>query len=267
MTNKILFCIFLVVVSVGQFIIVHKWAIAGNEPLQDYAIKLEINLEKPIYALGESVTLNIRIANTGDSPITLPNTPNVYAGYLNIWIARRGDEFRRYNSQSWGIREMPGIILKPDQPHQTKATLLWNGRPQILNPHSDIIPTDFAFPDAGVYFIKAVVTIPDRKSADDRTRIESQPIQITVSEPFGEDLEVWNQIKDSGEIASFIQRGSFLTSNDEEEAKLVKNVRQLVERYPNSFLSNQMKQKLAGFHTMREKRKALLEKHGTKPVN
>ncbi len=267
MKNKIVFSILGVLVMVALIVILGKGVNAVKQSKNDLPLILKVSSEKQTYILGEVVKLNFELINKGDKVIKIPLRPDVSTGYLKVWIALDGQEFNRYHNSSWGRMEHGGPTLQPGQSFNSQATILWNSKPDTLNLNPDVakgrIMNDYAFPKAGVYFIKAVASI----TGDAPMKIESEPIQIVVNEPVGDELKVWNDIKDSGEIASFIQRGSFLTSKDEEEKNLVKRVEQITQSYPNSFLVGQMKQKLEKFRTGEEKSKEMLEKSGVKPKN
>jgi hypothetical protein len=267
MKNKILFSFLGVLVMVALIVILGKGVNAVKQSKNDLPLILKVSSEKQTYILGEVVKLNFELINKGDKVIKIPLRPDVSTGYLKVWIALDEQEFNRYNNSSWGRMEHGGPTLQPDESFNSQATILWNSKPETLNLNPDVakgkIMNDYAFPQAGVYSIKAVASI----TGDTPMKIESESIQIVINEPVGDDLKVWNQIKDSGEIASFIQRGSFLTSKVEEEAKLVKRVEQITQSYPNSFLAGQMKQKLEKFRTGEERRREMLEKAGVKPKN
>lgn len=167
--------------------------------------------------------------------------------------------------------EHSGPTLQPGQSFKSEATVLWNSKPDISHLRPDVakgkIMTDYAFPKAGVYLVKAIASIPDANSDAVSAKIESEPIEIVVNEPVGDDLKVWNQIKDSGDIAFFIQTGSFLTSQNEVEKNMAEQVKQITQNYRNSFLSGQMQQKLENFKTNEQRKKETLYKFGVKPKN
>lgn len=120
--------------------------------------------------------------------------------------------------------------------------------------------TDYAFPEAGNYLIKAIATVPNGASSDDLTKIESETIQIIINDPIRDDLKVWNQIKNRGEIAYFLQQGETPTFQDDKAEKLLKEIEQISQKYPNSLLANKMRLTLEKFRVDEEKRKELLER-------
>lgn len=80
-------------------------------------------------------------------------------------------------------------------------------------------------------------------------------------------MKVWNQIKENGGIAYFLQQGETITYHDTKAENLLKEVKQIAQKYPKSFLAGRMKQKLEKFRIDEEKRKEMLEKTNVKPVN
>lgn len=263
MRNKILLSVVGIAAAITLIVI---WAegVNATKPSENASdLTLKVIPEKPAYLLGEIVKLNFELTNSGDEPILLTYRPDVSTGYLKVWIASLGSDFNQYHNSSWERMEYGGPTLRPGQSFSSQATVLWNNKPQIPSLSENKILTDYAFPLAGVYLVKAVVTI----TGDVPIKVESEPIKITINEPVGDDLQVWNQIKESGEIASFVQRGSFLTSNNEEEQRLVKQVQEITQSYPNSFLVGQIRQKLERFRTGEERKREILEKARVKSRN
>jgi len=61
--------------------------------------------------------------------------------------------------------------------------------------------------------------------------VDSEPIAITVEEPIGEDLEVWNRIKNDGKFAFFIQ------------------VEDILQKYPRSIYAAPLRRSLEKFES------------------
>jgi hypothetical protein len=260
MKNKIFFSILGISLIL---VLVAVWnksvdTVKGSEGISPFALK--VSSEKQAYILGETVRLNFELTNEGDQPVNLVYRPDVSTGYLHLWIASDGQEFKEYNNTSWGREETGGPTLQPGQSFISQAEVLWNSKPQIPRKAKSKILTDYAFPQAGIYLIKAVVSLPVKSDSDKLTKIESEPIQITINEPVGDDLEVWNLIKDKGDIAYFLQQGGTPTFQDEKAEKLLKEVERISQKYPNSVLANKLRSTLEKFRIDEEKRKEWLEK-------
>lgn len=271
MKNKILytFLAFATLVTLCSFVIERASKVGAFNNSQN--LKLDLSSSKKDYVQGEIVELSVNLINESSQPVKVGLTPTVENGFLHIWIADSNQEFKEYRNSGWGLRESGKGILKAGESFKSEATILWNAKPQTSHLNEDAakrategkISTDYAFPKAGIYSIKSVATI----AGDSPMKIESEPIQIVINEPIGDDLKVWNQIKDNGDIAYFIQQGGTPTYQDEKTEKLLKEVEQIAEKYPNSNLAGQMKQKLEKFRTDEEKRKEMLEKARIKPKN
>ena len=220
----------------------------------DQNIILKAEATKESYMLGETVSLNLLLINKSNKPIRVPSLEN---GYMHIWIASSDRNFREYRGSRWGLSE-GGKGVKSGETFTSAITLLWNSKPpQYSSVSENRLQTEYAFSEAGTYFIKATASIWDNNA---KTAIESEPIQIVVKEPIGNDLEVWNLIKNNGDIALFIQEGDFQTSQTEEREKLLKGVEQITIKYPNSLLTNQLKQGLEKFRITEERIKELRQK-------
>lgn len=275
MKSKILLCISGAVILSA---IIASWVknIEASKPFEDVPpITLRVTSEKEQYVLGETVRLRFELANESYEPMRLPYQPNVMTGYLKIWIASEKLEFNQYDNSSWGIFEGSGVTILPGKIVSSEASIIWNRRPPTSHLNASAarlatkgrITTDYAFPEAGVYYIKAVASIPDKNSPGSLTKVGSQPIQITVVEPVGDDLKVWNKIKDNGDIAYFLQQGTTPTFEDEKAKKLIDQVEQIVQGHPNSLLASRMKETLEKFYIDEEKRKEMIERSKVKAKN
>jgi hypothetical protein len=206
--------------------------------------------------------LNVELVNKLNNPIRVPSVEN---GYLHIWIASSDQNFKEYKGSNWGNKD-GGKGVRAGDTFKTQITLLWNQRtPQNPTVMKDRLATDYVFSTSGVYFIKATASIWDN---DQKNTVESEPIQIVVDEPVGDDLIVWNSIKNNSEFAYFMQEGNFLTSKTEEREKLQKEVEEISTKCPNSILAGQMKTSLEKYQATEARRKEFrqqLEKNKEKP--
>jgi len=267
MKKMTLLGLFCVSVLIGVIV---SWSIVARAISKSVAgppLKVKVMSERDVYIIGETVKLAFELVNEGSEPITLLSRPDVMTGYLKVWIAFDGREFNQYSNSSWGLFEGSGVKIQPGGSIKSEATILWNNKPQISRLGEGNILTDYAFPEAGVYQMKAVAAIRDRSSPGTLIKIESEPIQIRVTQPVGDDLKVWNRIKDNGAVAYFLQQGDTLTFRDLQAQKTIKEVEQLSEEYPDSYLAKRMRQTLEKFRLEDAKRKDKLEKAKVKPAN
>lgn len=238
-------------------------AYAQNSANLSNSLKVSIESSKSAYLLGEVVVINVELKNESSSDIFLQGT-DAKSGYLKILISNSQGNFKEYTNAAWGNKKKPGKTLKPEQTVKSQATVLSNSKPEVSHLNETAaeraaegkILTDYAFPHAGIYYLKALLIIPGENS----TRIESDTIQITVNKPIGDDLEVWNKIKNRSDIAYFIQESSVIARSDEEKEIFLQEVEQTAMKFPNSLLANQLRQSLEKFQANEERRKEFEEK-------
>jgi hypothetical protein len=245
---------------------------ASSYALKGSQLELIVRSEKPSYSLGELPFFEFEVKNTSSKDIIIVNSLRTAEGYLSVWISKDGKIFEKYDHLKWGIGEREIIAtLKPKQTTTTnRASVFWNSKPKFSNSvSSDIaerasagrILTDYAFPEAGTYYIKASYTIFLGGQAEG-VRIESSPVEINITEPTGDDLKVWNKIKENGDFAYFIQEGDFLISSykTDKRSKLRKEAEEIISQYPDSLIVKQMEKSLQQLRTTEEKMRVFSEK-------
>lgn len=213
------------------------------------------------YFLGEVVAVDITVVNKGTNDVPLCGT-SIKSGCVQFFIARQDKEFELYTDL--GVRTRTGLSLKSGQSQSSRATLFANGKPQVERLNSDAAETiskgrirsDYAFPESGTYSIKAQLVIPNEIS----TRIESNTVQVQINEPEGDDLNVWEAIKGSSEIAFFVQYRAIASSNAEKREALVNQIEQVVNSNPNGTLAKNLEKGLEEFRAKEVKSKEAREK-------
>ncbi len=225
-------------------------------------LKLTVDSVKSDYKLGEPVELSFTLTNTSEKDIPLACF-GLGTGELQLFISKNKKNFFEYKAEWGNVDAECHNVLKPEGQLQIPGVkILWNHKIEDsdkINPNvikrarEGKIVNDYAFSEAGTYFVKASAF---------NNELSSEAIKINISEPTGEDLEVWNKIKDRGDIAYFIQNGYVQIPDykPEEKAKFQTEIEELVEQYPNSFLAEEIEQSLAKFQANEVKRKAYLEK-------
>ena len=210
---------------------------------------LEVTVEsaKPTYFLGELVSLDFEINNNTTSDIYLGGT-KLSSGYLTLLIDFSNNKFKKYSAVGNGKKTSP-TLLKKGEHSKSSSKILWSanraGNCSDCEAYQETdILTYYAFPKAGSYYIKAVLHVSEGQKSK---QIESEPIQITIKEPTGEDSEVWNIIKDREDIGFFIQEGYFRTPNSKQKEKIQQDVEQIISEYPNSLYAESLRQSLAKF--------------------
>ena len=223
-------------------------------------LQIDIVTSKDTYLLGETVFLNFEVKNNSSKDIRVRGL-DLDSNYVSVYISYEGQAFKKYRHSR--INEAVGGMFKVGQVKKSTAGILWNFSPMESSSRwkemeETNILTYYAFPKPGVYIIKAVLGVP---SSENPIEVESKPIQIVINEPVGDDLDIWNEIKDNGEFAYFIQEGEIRPSNKpKEREKLRQEIEQIVNQYPNSIIANQIEQSLEKFRTGEEERRKFLER-------
>lgn len=266
---------FLIIMVVAGFSIFCVFSQIAKMQDVDGQLKLELKLtpSETSLVVGETIKLDFEVINKTDGMVTFMNTLNPKSGYLNVFISK--DSYRNFNQYlgaGWGKSDKisGNISLKPNESVTNSAYIFWNGKPKISNSIApDVIKraiegkimTDYAFPEAGDYYVKASYLIYLTTQAKP-ILVESEPIKITIEEPVGEDLEVWNKIKDNGNFAYFIQEGDILIPSykTKEREKFHREVEQIINQYPNSFYAESLQQSLEKFQAEEAKRQEAMQK-------
>ena len=211
-------------------------------------LKITVSSEKDSFLLGETVFLNFEVKNESSKDIRVKGL-DLDSRYIGVFISADNKTFKQYKNSR--VKDTMGGFLKAGDTFRSRSGILWNfDQTKISAPSTwddlrkTYIVTDYAFPTAGEYFIKAVLTVP---RIENSLKIESETIQIKIEEPTGENLEVWNKIKDNGDFAYFIQECEprLPEYRSEERAKFLKDVEQVLIDYPNSFYAESLRESLA----------------------
>ena len=211
---------------------------------------LAMATEKSDYFLGEMVNLKFTVGNGSESTLTI-EPPSVERGSLRLYISEDGEKYREYIGPDWGLsegRSKPQLELKPGDQFETGGMMLFNYKvptfhlteSHALEIRSERIDTDYALSRAGRYYLKAVLDSPHTK-----TRIESKPVELLVSEPVREDGAAWAILRSTPASAFFLHAGKLPV--EEESAKQLKaDLADILERYPNCIYAERIKQNLDG---------------------
>lgn len=223
-------------------------------------LTLKISPLKQSYVLGEVVSFDVKVTNIGDTDVVLRGW-TAETGYIKFLISGGNQKFKEYAHSDWRHGHKPKAI-KAGETKESVTDLLWNFSPvgrvaDLRGVYENHIMTELAFPEPSVYFIKAVLIIPT--VGDGRAEFESEPVQIVVNEPVGEDINVWNRIRKNPDLAYFMQQGEVRSAKQEEREKLVKEVEQILADNPNSFLAGEMSKSLEKHRASEAKRKEFLE--------
>jgi hypothetical protein len=222
-------------------------------------IEVAITSLNETYSLGEVVPVHLVIKNIDSKEVTVYGDLD----FAKLYISQDGKTYKECTNSA---RKRPDenrspIKLSPNASILNNETILWNSDKQNVEYSwkERRVLTDYVFPMAGDYYIKAKYGI---YVSSKPIFLESKPIKITVTEPKGEDLEVWNKIKDNGDFAYFIQYGDLLKPYDktEQQAKFQTEVEQILTDYPNSFYATPLQQSLDKFRANEVRRQEFLQK-------
>lgn len=219
------------------------------------AMVLEVRSSQPAYALGDPVDLEIVVRNASTQPISIPAGFDVLQGFVGVEVAFGDGPFREYRGPGWGLEDATGearVILGPKQRVATTANILFNhgSASGHLNPQaaaeiaSRYLDEGYALPSAGRYRIRAVMH-------GGNASIWSEPIEIVVEQPTGEDAEVWNTLRSDPELGYFMQTGGPRgRSSAARRQQLISTVAQLVTYHPGSRYSEVLRERLSRYQDL-----------------
>jgi hypothetical protein len=219
-------------------------------------LALQLRSEKARYLPGEPIVLKFDVLNKDDGSVVLQGGADVWRGQLKVFIARPGEGFKEYLGPQWGIKDVAGgaVTIAPRGLYETEATILYNHRAETSHLSelyaaqvgSERLGSEYAVAAPGRYRIKAVLHV-----AESGARIESAPISVGVDEPEGDDLRVWNEIKDDATYGYFIQTGDIKAHPNSPKAKrVVEKLDYLVTSYPDSRYTAHIRSSLAKFRAI-----------------
>lgn len=215
-------------------------------------LRLDVVADKESYLLGEPINLKFKILNQSERQISLYPGSTVWDGYIDVFLAYQGEDFKRYRGPEWGLRDVyykENLLLNPGETFESDATMLCN--PVLQTSHlnevaaqrartrENLVQGNYVLSRPGFYFVKAILLDPKTREV-----VESTPIRIVAEMPQGDDLEVWNKIKSRRDYAYFIQTGSLGGSTEEATKKVVEQLERIVRLHPTSKYAEQMRKSL-----------------------
>jgi hypothetical protein len=217
---------------------------------------LEVRTSRQAYSLGEPVDLEIGARNGSNQPIVIPGGLDVLQGFVQVVVAFEDGPFREYRGPGWGLEDARSapVVLGPRQRMTTAASILFNhgvpsghlNRDAAAEVAGRFLTEGYALPVPGRYRIKAVLF--DERGDE---VVESQPIEIAVEEPTGEDREVWGVLRSDPELGYFVQAGAPRgRSSDVRKQQLVTTLERLVAYHPGSRYAEVLRERLARYHDL-----------------
>jgi hypothetical protein len=207
-------------------------------PLEDGAggLTLTLRSSKPSYALGELVSLNIKVSNQTGHTVSLSTATDVWTGAVRVFIASEGGDFKEYLGPGWGLKDVvraARVEISPGGSFETAATVLYNHRPETGHLSemyaSEIrgkrVGTEYAFAQPGTHRMKAVLQT-------EGGTVESGVLEIHIREPQGVDRSIWEVLREDSELGYFIQSGG---PNGPPETPRSRHLEATLERLAGSF--------------------------------
>lgn len=249
---------------VSVFVLISSIALtvvfAQSKSDQNAKLSFQVKTNKSLFVLGEPVRLETQIFN--DSKNSVKVQP-VIENLFRLFISKDGKTFVNFVTPK--SARFDGIInfrtLESGQTSTTNIMILWHGKPDYSGLDDKrkswyqerdknlMIVTDYAFPESGIYFVKFKSNMLNE--VGEEVSVESEPAQIIINDPTGEDLEVWNKIQGKQEIALLMQ-GAFL-DNQEKNSKMVQEVENILTDHPYSIYSSYLRQGLDKLKTAEKK--------------
>jgi len=260
------------------FIMFSFGMIKNNEASEN--INLALRSSQTSYRLGELVVLEAIFKNNSAEDLYLLQDGSQIPF---IRIASKSDgEFKTYvfSEQNTPKKDgkIPPVKLVHNESLIKKLTVFWNKNylPEVRNLSENAaqsytkgkILTDYAFPKSGDYYVKVVVELTDKNGLKSVRQVESEPVLISITEPEGDDLKVWNLMKINSDLGYFVQTGDLIRGKyylTEERAKFLSEVEQIIEQYPYSPYAESLRQSMAKFQANEAKRQESLQKIQKQP--
>lgn len=231
--------------------------IAGFAYMQTNAgqqLKLSLRTDKDTYKFGEPVRFVFGLRNDSNSPISLLDAFGTGTGNLHVEISADGKKFVGFDNPQWGIVDcFCKTLIEPNKSVDASGQVLWVWAKQD-------VPA-FRLTKPGDYYLRARYTAYV-DGIQESKKIESEPIMITIEGSIGDDLEVWNKIKDKGDFAYFISEGDVQIPSykPEQREEFLQEVNGIMTDHPNSFYSQSLRQSLERFRASEVKRQESLRK-------
>ena len=227
------------------------WQMRINAQAEGKAIQISLTTDKDNHALGELIGLKFDVKNMSGESLEVKQ-PSVRTGNLRLFISSDGRRYVEYVGPNWGSLDSKRqqMQLGAGESFEDKATLLYNRRIPTahLTPmyadkiRKERVDTEFAFLEAGHYWLKATYT-------NGKDTFRSDAIEIDVTLPVGSDAVVWEQIKTDGAFAYFLHTGEVKYMPGSEESQVfVEKLRSITADYPNTNFSERLSEGLVKYN-------------------
>jgi hypothetical protein len=226
-------------------------------------VYLQMKANKDSYILGEPIHLIGEYINDTDEDVLI-----YLAKTTVISVAKDGQDFKWFDSEPTNCSISRPFLLKAkqaftkiDEPFtRNNGVFLLNAEGEA--PHSYKVRTEkivpnFAFQDIGTYYAKygAELVTDEKKRTSDPIRTE--PVKITITEPMGDDLEVWKIIsgENKSKFTQLMRSGGFYERDEIKKTDFIKEVEQILADYPNSIYSSYLRNGIDNFKKLEIEKK------------
>lgn len=213
------------------------WQTISTAQTGSKAVTLSFTTDRSEYSLGDVIGLRFEISNQTDSSVEL-RMPDVRFGTLKVYVSADGANFREYVGPHWASQSSAGKTTRiaSGEEFQSEATMLHNrtaAAGHLTEAYAERIrkenlDTHFSMLTAGRYWLKA-------RYSDGKTRLESDPLAIDITQPVGLDAVVWETIKTDEAYAYFLQTGDVRSiPGSPRTAEFVESLQRITAQFPES---------------------------------
>lgn len=218
---------------------------------------MEIVSDRSFFLPGDPVEIRLKLKQ----PDQIVSSHSL-CGFMKIYVAFGTRDFEEIISSGRLQIDECEVTLpsKGNIPVQLGRRLLWNYVPQTGHLNTDAandfmkgkVTTHYVFQEPGTYKLKGVLYFIDEKMIPP---IESNEVLITVRQPEGEDLSVWEIIKGRSDIGYFLQTGDMLARGKKiERNDFQAEIEKILKSYPNSHYATNIREGLRALQTRESKR-------------
>lgn len=160
-------------------------------------LKLDLTPARSSWLAGQPVEILAKVTNVGQEPVTEVILLDPRFGEIDLVVAAEGGPWRAYLGPDWGVidAELRPVTIAPGGSVEARFTVLWN-QPSAGALHQ--LEGHLAFPEPGRY--RLLATHPLGVGG-----LSSGPVGIAIGAPAEGDGELWQFLKETPEVARFIQ--------------------------------------------------------------
>jgi hypothetical protein len=226
-------------------------ATAGAQLEKVDGVKLVVHPAKRSLVPGELLDVRLEIRNESGESVPIRAGMTVQVGGITLDLAEGSGPFRRVRGPGWGGAEFDDttdVDLPPGESQYSDAPVLYNdfrvteGLPRAAADEirSRELDTAYVFERPGRYLLRGTLHLGVGLEP-----IQSEPVEVEVRAPTGQDAKAWNAIKNCRACARFLQTGEAGGLADDERNTATAGVLERVAtESPKSIYAAQIRQSL-----------------------